>query len=136
MTRVNGSRRWLNTIGNANRILFKEHIYNRAICHVVWSVRKITIFLPSFSVFKMEKEHRSTFGSLPIELIEIICEYCDDTSLLNSVALVSKAFWMVVSPDTFWKRWCEIKQIKFIEKNDSKSWKYNYQRKILTNNNY
>ena len=68
-------------------------------------------------------------GDLPLELIELICEYCDDRAILERLPRVAKVFWTILSNDNFWRRTSDAKKIKYVEYDASKSCRYNYQSK-------
>lgn len=84
----------------------------------------------------MEIDHKQT---LPLELIELICEFCDDKTLLERLPGTAKAFWTVLSNDNFWRRRSDAKKIKYIDYDARKSCRYHYKsklmRKIIKSNN-
>lgn len=78
----------------------------------------------------MENNTDTAINSLPMELIELICEYCEYKAVVEYLPGTAKVFTAVLAKDKFWKNRCALKIAKLIKQDETKSWKYNYQSKV------
>jgi len=69
--------------------------------------------------------------NLPPEVLELICELCDDNIVYNVLPIVSRTFSIALQEDRgFWRRRCIKKDIDLTSKPPNKSWRYYFRCKL------